>query len=440
MMPLLLHLSSLLTEACVAGLWQGVAVVGMGAALCALMPRASAGLRHSILVALFTGALVLPWVSFRRSVGGTANHGLQLAPWIGAAVASLWLAAAAVRAVQLYLAWRHLCTVRRNATPVEVQGMGEFQVSGRRAVLCSSAEVDSPSILGFFSPRLLLPDWMVPLLSRTELEQIALHECEHLRRGDDWMNLLIQAGIMLSPLNPALLWLDRRIRVQRELAVDAAVVAQTAQPFSYARCLTRLAEQRREHGRLQLALAAWERKSELVQRVHALLDQTSLWTRRQSAWAAGTASVALLSVATGMAHAPQFVHVNENPIEVVANQTPAAVAPMTSMAGMSQGSHAGIVPAQMIPASFHIKSDRPSQLHAKRKKTADKVRNSPDLKATLMLRREGTPHWVRTRDVLPRSTFPARSETIRTVRLIDAEFIPPYVALPTSNGWLLIEL
>jgi len=438
-MPFLVHLSALLTEACVAGLWQGIAVVGMGAALCALMPRASAGVRHILLVALFTGALVLPWMSFQRSVGSKESHGLQLAPWVAAAIASLWFVAAVVRAVQLYLAWRHLCAVRRNAVPVEVQGIGEFHVSGRRALLCSSAEVDSPSILGFFSPRLLLPDWMVPLLSKTELQQIALHECEHLRRGDDWMNLLLQAGIVLCPLNPALLWLNHRICIQRELAVDAAVVVQTAQPFSYARCLMRLAEQRREHGRLQLALAAWERKSELVQRVHALLDQTSRWTRRQSAWAAGTASVALLSVATGMAHAPQFVHVKGTPIEVAANRSIATDAPMLSAVATSQGSHAVITSsAQIVPASFHVTSGRPSKLHAKKK--ADKGIRSADLKATVISRREGTLRLVRTRAMLPQSGFMVRGETVRMVRLMNAEFDSPYVALPTSNGWLLIEL
>ena len=106
---------------------------------------------------------------------------------------------------------------------------------------------------------------MVPLLTEEELHRIAVHECEHLRRHDDWLNLLLQVGMVLSPLNPALFWLSRSIGVQRELACDDAVVATTGDPIAYASCLARLAEQRmQQRNHLRLALAAWERKSELA--------------------------------------------------------------------------------------------------------------------------------------------------------------------------------
>ncbi len=58
------------------------------------------------------------------------------------------------------------------------------------------------------------------------------------------MNLLQKIALVLFPLNPALLWVDRRLSLERELACDAGVVASTAAPFDYAHCLTRLAEHR----------------------------------------------------------------------------------------------------------------------------------------------------------------------------------------------------
>jgi beta-lactamase regulating signal transducer with metallopeptidase domain len=445
-MPLLLHISALLASVCFAGLWQGLVIALMAIALGALMPRASAGLRHIILIALFAGAVVLPWIHVHQSVGPAANRGLLLAPSVAAGIALLWIAAICFRAGQLYLAWRHLCAVRSNAMPISVSGLSELRGGKRHAVLCSSPDVDSPSILGFSSPRLLLPEWMLPVLTEAELQQIVLHECEHLRRGDDWINLLLQVGIVISPLNPALLWLNRRICVQRELAVDAAVVSRTTQPLSYAACLTRLAEQRLERGRLRLALAAWERRSELVQRVHALLDRPSVWTRRQSAWAAGSAAAALLLVATGMARAPQFVHMRRSSGMIASEQPLTTVVPMVSMAALSQPRFAGMASmAHMVPASFHVKSRQPIRPYTKRKnmRANKRMDASTALNTTFVDRPENTPRMVRTRTALWQN-FAGQSDSdqleILPVRFINADFSFPYVAVPMSNGWLLIEI
>lgn len=445
MMPVLLHVSVLLTVACVAGLWQGLAMVLMGMALCGLMPRASAGLRHALLIALFAGALFLPFISFHDLDGGPGRHGFPLAPWVGAAIAAVWLAAAAFRGIQLYLAWRHLCAVRRAAVAVQVQGATAFAAGTRRAILCSSPDVDSPTILGFRSPRLLLPDWMVLTLSESELQQIALHECEHLRRGDDWMNLLLQVGLILSPLNPALFWLNRTISVQRELAVDAAVVAQTAKPLAYAACLTRLAEQRLERGRLRLALTAWERKSELVQRVHALLDQSSTWTRVQSAWATTAAVAVLLIALTGMARVPQLVHVADGSMHVATAESPASVLPVASAAAIQDGHRADMFSTpRMEPASFRVRPARSGKVHAAWKKTSGSRTTSPHSRAFATPHLNDAPWTMRTHYLVLRDVSMARddSEPMATevVHLAPALFYSPYVAVPMSNGWLLIEL
>ena len=442
MMPVLLHISALLTAVCVAGLWQGAVITVMAFALTALTPRASARFRHTILIALFASAVALPWIHFYQPAGALKTHGLQIAPWVAAGIALLWIAAIALRAGQLYLAWRHLCSVRRDAVPIQLLEITDARGGTRQAVLCTSPDVESPSILGFGSPRLLLPDWMLPVLTKAELQQIVLHECEHLRRADDWINLLLQMAIVLSPLNPALLWLNRRISVQRELAVDAAVVSRTTEPLSYAACLTRLAEQRRERGRLRLALAAWERKSELVLRVHALLDRHALWTGRQSAWAAGAAAVALLAVATGMARAPQLVHMGRSSSMVAAEQPLATVVPMVSMAAVSQRHFVDDAPtAHIVPASFHVKSRPPLRPHTKRSRNAVTRRTDTSfgLKAMFVDRPESSPRMVRTRAVSPWGSDFDRVE-VAPARLIATDFYFPYVAVPMSNGWLVIEL
>ena len=94
---------------------------------------------------------------------------------------------------------------------------------------------------------------------------------EHLRRRDDWTNLFQKAALVLFPLNPVLLWVERRLCAERELACDDRVLRSSGAAKAYAICLTRLAEFSMIQRSLSLALGAWERQSELVRRVHRLL-------------------------------------------------------------------------------------------------------------------------------------------------------------------------
>ncbi len=447
MTPLLLHVSALITAAFIAGLWQGLVITMMGVALCGFMPRASAAFRHAILIVLFAGALLLPFTYLHKSDVPSGGHGLTLAPWIGVAIAAVWLLAAAFRSVHLYLAWRHLSAVRLSAVAVQVQDATGFKAGSRHALLYSSPDVQSPTILGFHSPRLLLPDWMIPGLSESELQQITLHECEHLRRGDDWMNLLLQVGLMLSPLNPALFWLNRTISVQRELAVDAAVVAHTAKPLAYAACLTRLAEQRLEHGRLRLALTAWERKSELVQRVQILLDRSSCGTRVQSAWASAAAVVIMVMAIAAMSRVPQLVQVAEESAH--ASTQSSAFAQSVTLMQSSHGADALSTP-HLERTSFRMASTQPDQSRVMWKKTSASLTDSSHARTFVIQRPARAPKMTRSRYVWSREVLTAHNfqpsatePVLLTPSLIHSYYaaVPAsYVALPTSNGWLLIEL
>jgi beta-lactamase regulating signal transducer with metallopeptidase domain len=66
-------------------------------------------------------------------------------------------------------------------------------------------------VFGFLHPRILIPPALLERLTSPELQQVVLHEMEHLRRRDDWTNLLQKMGLVLFPLNPVLLWVERRL-------------------------------------------------------------------------------------------------------------------------------------------------------------------------------------------------------------------------------------
>ena len=169
-------------------------------------------------------------------------------------------------------------------------------------------EVERPSVFGFFRPRILIPPALMESLPAEDLRQVVVHEMEHLRRGDDWTNLLQKVGLALFPLNPALLWVERRVCAERELACDDRVLDSGGARKAYATCLTRLAEYSIVRRSLSLALGAWERQSELVRRVNRLLrGPDDLLRGKQAALVTGSMLAGVLGGAIALAHAPQLV-------------------------------------------------------------------------------------------------------------------------------------
>jgi beta-lactamase regulating signal transducer with metallopeptidase domain len=144
-------------------------------------------------------------------------------------------------------------------------------------------------VLGFLRPRILLPAELLERLTAAELAQVVVHEMEHLRRGDDWTNLLQKLALVVFPLNPALWWVESQLCAERELACDDQVIRASRGRKAYAICLTHLAEYSMLRRGLSLALGAWEKQSELVRRVHRILRRpgATMSLRRTMALTAG---------------------------------------------------------------------------------------------------------------------------------------------------------
>ena len=61
------------------------------------------------------------------------------------------------------------------------------------AEIWATSDLDRPCVIGFFRPRILIPAWLLNRLTPAELEQVVLHESEHLRRRDDLSLIHISA-------------------------------------------------------------------------------------------------------------------------------------------------------------------------------------------------------------------------------------------------------
>jgi hypothetical protein len=98
---------------------------------------------------------------------------------------------------------------------------------------------------------------LVSTLDAGELDRVVIHEWAHVQRRDDLVNVLQVVVRMVAGWHPAVWWLDRRLRIEREIACDEMTVAITGSPKSYAHCLLKLASLRVSARALQAAPAVF---------------------------------------------------------------------------------------------------------------------------------------------------------------------------------------
>ena len=161
---------------------------------------------------------------------------------------------------------------RRETVPVNQELLQLCESLQRRMGLtrvvryCESIYLDAPAVAGWIRPVVLLPVSALTGLTDAQLEAIIAHELAHIRRLDVFVNFFQVAVETLLFYHPAVWWLGKRIRAEREHCCDDAAVALCGSPVTYAYALTRLAESRAVP---QLAMAA--NRSPLVERIARLL-------------------------------------------------------------------------------------------------------------------------------------------------------------------------
>jgi len=314
-------------------LWQGAAIA-IGLALTLRMaPRVSAAHRFVIWTGSFLLLLVLPWLPWfaqlfapsSTGVGSSSSsHWLQVDMRWAFAITAVWILASMLRAGDLLVHSVRLFRLWKKASPVKgfASSVGLTSVRGRRNFeLCTTSELDRPSVIGFFAPRILIPDWLLDRLTPAELEQVVLHEAEHLHRRDDWTNLVQKLCLIVFPLNPALAWIERRLCREREMACDEAVILATKAPRAYAACLASLAERGLRRRAEALSLGAWHRRAELVSRVHSILAQPRLLSPLATRALLGILGCGLIFGSIELARCPQFVTFVPDPLQPLATKT-----------------------------------------------------------------------------------------------------------------------
>ncbi len=281
--------------------WQGaiiaIAAKLVSAGLPALRPRAQYAISLFAMLAMAAAAVAtFAWEQVRLGKGDAAFgpeaavigaivipqgvEPMSLLPWLDAA----WAAGVLVLALRTVNGLWAIHRLKANAQPVPEALAGRFARAARMLGLSNvhirmHAGIDSPFVVGVFRSVVYLPVSAVTTLSPDQIDAILAHELEHIRRADFAWNLLQTVLETLFFYHPAVWWLGRRLREQRELACDDAAVRTCNDPLTYATALLRLEEQRRTTPRLAVALNGDGSGPTLLSRVRRILGDTPKGTQ-----------------------------------------------------------------------------------------------------------------------------------------------------------------
>src|SRR5579859_185326 len=261
---------------------EGLLIVAFAWMLLRVVGRQNSGTRFAVWFSALLAVVALPFVpalALRGAVTQATGPGITLPDFWAVAFVAGWALIAACAATRLAAGLWRLRGLRSNSFPLATselhpvlrETIEQFK-SPRRAAICSSPEVRVPTVIGFFEPVILIPEWALRELSAEELKVILLHELAHLRRWDDWTNLAQKLARTIFFFHPAVWWIEKRLSLEREMACDDVVVAETRNPRAYAECLVALAEKSFGRRAMAMAQAAISHARETSLRLAQILD------------------------------------------------------------------------------------------------------------------------------------------------------------------------
>src|SRR5215813_64394 len=234
-----------------------------------------------------------PWLSIRPAPI------TPLLPWM----ILLWLLGVVFFSFRLVGGWFYTQRLKSYGTrPLEegweqtLRRLCDRLRAPRPARLLESALVKVPMVIGWLRPVILLPAGVLTGLTPQQLEAIIAHELAHIRRHDYLINLLQAVVETLLFYHPAVWWVSRRIRQEREHCCDDLAVAVCGDALTYARALLEM-EKLRAAGP-QLAMAA--NGGLLMNRIRRLVGAQPKHANRFSGLFAGVITLtALISAGAG---------------------------------------------------------------------------------------------------------------------------------------------
>jgi bla regulator protein BlaR1 len=164
-----------------------------------------------------------------------------------------------------------------------------------------------PMVIGHFKPIILMPIGMLNHLSLTEVEAILSHELAHIKRRDYLVNILQNILEVLFFFNPAVLWLSKIIKEERENCCDDLAISCTNDKNGYLKALVSCQEFNLNSTGFAMSMA--NGKSQLISRIRriAFNKKASLGGVEKTMLTMSLVIVLLLSTAFILREKPAYI-------------------------------------------------------------------------------------------------------------------------------------
>ena len=258
-------------------LWQGTALAALAAGLMALCQRSSARYVVGVSVLVLMSIAPLATLSYLQQSDAPAN-GRNSSPLVSAAwplatstssasvssqnlrvsssdaiawLVQAWLFGVAMFSLRSAGGFVLLERERRKRSSVVGERVLEIcytlqdQLGISRTIqYCECKWLQAPAVIGWFRPIVFLPATALTGLSEDQLQAVIAHELAHIQRLDAFVNVFQVCIETLLFYHPAVWWLNKRIRAEREHCCDEIAVSLCGDAVEYARALTLMEEWR----------------------------------------------------------------------------------------------------------------------------------------------------------------------------------------------------
>jgi beta-lactamase regulating signal transducer with metallopeptidase domain len=217
-------------------------------------------------------------------------------------VAILFLIGAGIGLVRLVAGLAAVRSYRLRARPItdapllETADVLLAELRGPNGVvLCESELLPTPATIGWRKPLIILPaDWKS--WTGDETRAVLAHEIAHIARHDFPTWVAAQLALVFHFYHPLVHWLAARLRLEQELAADAAAAALTGGQRSYLTTLAGMALRQSDRPLAWPARTFLPTRGTFMRRIEMLRDEKLLSTKMTTGMR--TALVAVLAAAS----------------------------------------------------------------------------------------------------------------------------------------------
>jgi bla regulator protein BlaR1 len=261
-------------------LWQGVILAAIAGLIVVSTRKASSALRYNLLISalmLFALGVLATFIGqylqhtdpavaqpggrpvYGATITVTAQPGVQPIPasqpgfterveaYLNGhhnTIVLIWFLIICARSLQLGVGLYGTYRIKRvRVAAVKGHWSGRMQqladALGIRQTIAflESGLAKSPMVIGHLKPVVLVPIGLLAALSTAEVEAILVHELAHIRRRDYLVNMLQSLLEIIFFFNPAVLWISKMIKTERENCCDDLALAQDHNKANYIRAL-----------------------------------------------------------------------------------------------------------------------------------------------------------------------------------------------------------